>query len=75
MESWTQIALSQIHVWDIGDIATHMKGMLEEGKTHSTIDNIHNHFPRTGLYVVFRVKHGILFVLWLIVLIIFLHAL
>ncbi len=56
-----EIALSQIHVWDIGDIATQMKGMWEKGKTHSTIEDIHNHFPRTGLYMVFHVKHDVLF--------------
>ncbi len=61
MESWTEITLSQIHVRDIGDIDTQMKGMWEEGKTQSTIDNMHNHFPRTGLYVVFHVNHDILF--------------
>jgi hypothetical protein len=56
-----ETALSQIHVWDIGDIVTQMKGMWEEGKTHSTIDNIHHHFPRTGLYVDFHVKHDVIF--------------
>ncbi len=56
-----EITLSQIHGWDIGDIATQMKGLWKEGKTHSTIDNMHNHFPRTGLYVGFHVKHDVLF--------------
>jgi hypothetical protein len=38
-----------------------MKEMWYEEKTHSTIDDVHNHFPRTGLYVVFHVKHDVLF--------------
>jgi hypothetical protein len=56
LKSWTEILLSQFHVWDKCDVATQMKGRWKRGKTHSTVGNYHNHFPRTRLAVVFHVK-------------------